>query len=347
MLSEAVDGTMMVSMMRTYSAEEVAAGRERFFNTHCLSVNNPDVEFSRRPTDIVQRSPQLFISCLETPTVYVVNDKSMELENIISTPEYPDFRPVRMMIFEASSRSAPTICEGGAVYNLASLEQEVLPHTAFTSNYSPVSHGSAGAYQVYYHLWDNEMQLVGFYNGYSNWFGEQFDPPYRGHTPIAMVDNMKATTFTMITRDGNGDYWQTTVGDTGSLYDANYTVIGVDIRENFKIGGTPDISSRTPFTSSPTYRGIYYAIGNKIYRKYFSDTTFPDTPWATIDAAGAEVTALAVSPDESQLYVGVQSGGDELNGHIYILNSQTGGQVDGSPYLNIGYKPVKIMYKAK
>lgn len=347
LLSEAADGTMMLSMMRNYSATELAAGKIRFFNTHCLTVNNPEIEFARRPTDIVQRGSQLFVSCIESPTVYVVNDKTMEMENIVRAAEYPDFRPMRMMIFDAGSRSAPTICEGGAVYNLASLEQEVLPHTVFTSNYAQVSHGYAGAYQTYFYLWDNVRKMLGFYNGYSLWFGEQFAPPYAGHEPIAMFDNMKGSTFTLISRH-NGEYWQTTLGIYGTLYDDSYNQIGVDIRENFRIGGAPAIAPGTPFASSSTYRSIYYAVGNKVYRKYFSDTVFPSTPWFTVDLAGTEVTALTVSPDDKQLYVGVsQSGGSGLNGHVYILDSQTGAQVSGSPYLNVGYKPVKIIYKSK
>lgn len=347
LLSKASDGTMMLSMMRNYSAEELAAGKIRFFNTHCLTVNNPEIEFARRPTDIVQRGSQLFISCIESPTVYVVNHKTMEMENIMHAPEYPNFRPMRMMIFDANSRSAPTICENGMVYNLASLEQQVLPHTVFKSTYSQVSHGYASTYQTYYYLWDNVKKMLGFFNGYSLFFGEQFAPPYTGHEPIAMFNNMKGSTFSMISRH-NGEYWQTTLGMSGPVYDAKYNIIGIDIKEHIKIGGTPAIESGTPFASSPTYRSIYYAVGNKVYRKYFSDTVFPGTPWFTVDLAGAQITALTVSPDDKQLYVGVsQSGVSGLNGHVYILDSQTGAQVSGSPYMNVGYAPVKIMYKSK
>lgn len=346
-LSEDTDGTMMLSMMRKYSAGEIAAGKVEFFNTHCLTTNNPDITFARRPTDIAKRGTQLFISCLESPTVYVVNDKTLETENIITVPEYANFKPLRLMILDANSRSNPAICEDGTIYNLASLEQEVLPHTLLTSKYSRVVHGYAAAYQTYYYTWDNQKGLVGFYNGYSNWTGEQFNPPYQGNTPVAMFDNMKGETFTMITAR-EGIFYQTTLGIYGSLYDANYNIVGVDIREHFAIGGAPTIDAATPFASSPTYRSIYYAIGNKIYRKYFSDPDFPSTPWATIDLSGAEITSLTVSPDESQLYVGVyQAGSGGLNGHIYLFNSQSGAAVSGSPYKQVAYKPVKIFYKKK
>lgn len=346
-LSEDTDGSMMLSMMRKYSAEELAAGKVEFFNTHCLTTNNPDISFARRPTDIARRGSQLFISCTDSPTVYIVNDKTLEMENIITVPEYANFKPTRMMILDANSRSNPTLCEDGSIYNLASLEQEVLPHTVFTSNYAQVTHGYAAAYQIYYYTWDYQKGVVGFYNGYSNWTGEQFNPPYQGHTPIAMFDNMTGQTFTMITSD-NGTFYQTTLGVFGSVYDANYNIVGIDIREHLAIGGSAAINASTPFASSPTYRSIYYAIGNKIYRKYFSDTDFPTTPWATIDLSGAEITSLTISPDESQLYVGVyQAGSGELNGHIYLLNSQSGANVSGSPYMNVAYKPVKIFYKPK
>ena len=78
-----------------------------------------------------------------------------------------------------------------------------------------------------------------------------------------------------------------------------------------------------------------------LFRQQFS-------PWTTINLENCEITYLGLSPDETQLYVGVyQPQESGLNGHLYILDSDTGKPVGDTPYLHVGYKPVKIMYKVK
>ena len=62
----------------------------------------------------------------------------------------------------------------------------------------------------------------------------------------------------------------------------------------------------------------------------------------------AEITSLAVSPDNQQLYVGVyQPQASGLNGSFYLLNCNTGKNEGDSPYLNVAYKPLKVVYKPR
>ncbi len=75
----------------------------------------------------------------------------------------------------------------------------------------------------------------------------------------------------------------------------------------------------------------------------------PTEPWRTLDdLEGAEITSLAVSPDNQQLYVGVyQPQASGLNGSFYLLNCNTGKNEGDSPYLNVAYKPLKVVYKPR
>ena len=86
---------------------------------------------------------------------------------------------------------------------------------------------------------------------------------------------------------------------------------------------------------------------NKIYRWYYSSTSFPTESWTVIDdISNAEITTMAISPDESQIYVGAyRSNESGENGYIYIYDTRTGQLIDS--YKNVAYKPVKIMYKVK
>ena len=104
------------------------------------------------------------------------------------------------------------------------------------------------------------------------------------------------------------------------------------------------------FPTRTTYQCLFYASGNKIYRWYYNTaTSFPTEPWRTLDdLEGAEITSLAVSPDNQQLYVGVyQPQASGLNGSFYLLNCNTGKNEGDSPYLNVAYKPLKVVYKPR
>lgn len=134
------------------------------------------------------------------------------------------------------------------------------------------------------------------------------------------------------------------------IYDDDWNLIGqtADVREQRTIQGNPPLTLNTPKVSNTKYKNLIYAEGNKLYRWYFSDDTFPTSAWATIDLEGAEISSLSLSPDQEELYVGVyQPGKEGLNGHVYILNSDTGKQVASSPYAHVAYKPIKILYKIK
>ena len=107
------------------------------------------------------------------------------------------------------------------------------------------------------------------------------------------------------------------------------------------------LEKENPKVASPSYQCLFYAQGNKIYRWYYSSTSFPTESWATIDdIPNAEITTMAISPDESQVYVGAyRSDESGENGYVYIYDTRTGRLINS--YKNVAYKPIKIMYKVK
>lgn len=341
-LSEAGDKTSMLSFLRTGDKGELLENGE--FETHCLMLNNPDVSFPKVPTDIAKRDKQLFISFKEKPSIYIVNTKTFELENIVEASEYPDFVPERLLLPDNAARTAVALCENGKVYNLATLEGIILPHTYLTATYS-VAYTYFGGYNPSYYLWDTDFQSLCFYNGYGTNYFQNFGPVWEGeHEAVAIFEDKKDDSFTVLTKR-DGVYWKTTLGNNLLVYDEDYNLIGIDIRDKKTVVGSPALEG-TPYVGSPLYQELIYAQGNKLYRWYYSDLEFPTTPWATIDLPGAKITSLAISPDEKQIYVGVyQPGESGLNGHIYILDSNKGTLIDS--FQNVGYKPVRIIYKVK
>lgn len=348
-LGEAADGQTELSFMRKFTAEELAAGAVEKFETHCLRTNNPDFQFAKSPSDMAKRINQLFISCKDKPTVYAINTKTFELENVISAPEYPDFIPTKIQVPDNAARTALAHTPSGKVYNLGTFEGLILPNTDLTSNYNRVTWEYFGGYNPSYYLWDNTLKTLCLYSGATPTNLLQ-EGTFEGHTPFAIFPNIAKDCFTVLSKK-EGTAYKTTLGN--SFYSYNYdnwpdVIKTFDLREQKTLTGDIPLTPETPQAASPKYKELLYAQGNKIYRWYYSDNNFPTTPWVTIDLPGAEITTLTLSPDEEQLYVGVyQPKESGLNGHLYVLNSDTGKPIGNSPYLNVACKPVKVMYKVK
>lgn len=342
-LSESNDGTGMLSFMR-----QMADGTLGNFETRCLSTNNPGVTFPKSPTDMSKRLSQLFISFKDNPSIYMVNDKTLELENVVTATEFSDFIPVAMMMPDNEARTAIALSENGKVYNLASREGLILSHTDLTSTYSLVHYGDYEGWNPAYYLWDPALHTICYYNGYTVDKCDQFETIWdEGHEIVAIFENEKGASFTVLTRK-NGEIWKTSLGTYIYQQDPEtYMYVGVDYRDVQRVIANPVLEKENPKVASSSYQCLFYAQGNKIYQWYYSSNSFPTESWATIDdIPNAEITAMAISPDESQVYVGAyRSDESGENGYIYIYDTRTGRLINS--YKNVAYKPIKIMYKVK
>lgn len=350
-LSSNAKGEPLLSIMRELSDKEIAEGKKRFFNTNCLEVNNPDIEFPQNPTDFRQRDKQLFISFKNQPSVYALNSQMLNVENII-TDGNPDFIPERLLIVDGTGNASPVISESGKIYKMATLEGLVVNYgTQMASTYDKNTALAIGlGYQDAVIFWDAEKEtIVDFYNYYYEYKAIDKGLDFAGHSPVALY-NRDGNYFTMITCK-NGVYMKTSIAYTWMIWNADYTQQTFGLSDNqVVVAGTPELTSETPYVSNTTYQCLFYASGNKIYRWYYNTaTSFPTEPWRTLDdLEGAEITSLAVSPDNQQLYVGVhQPQASGLNGSFYLLNCNTGKNEGDSPYLNVAYKPIKIVYKPR
>ena len=246
-LSESGDGTGMLSFMR-----QMADGTMGNFETHCLTMNNPGEVFPKSPTDMAKRLSQLFISYKNDPSVYVVNAKTFELENIVKAPEFSDFLPVVMMLPDNEARTAVAISENGKVYNLASMEGLILTHTILTSTYSSVQHSYFGGYQPYYYLWDVNQHTICYYNGYTAEYCQYFGPIWNGdHDVIAIFENEKGSSFTVLT-ELNGEIWKTSLSNTIYKLDDNYQKASVDYRDVQRVIANPVLKKEDPKVASPS-----------------------------------------------------------------------------------------------
>lgn len=352
-LSEDKEGTPMLSFMRELSDNEQTAGKKMKFINNCLQVNNPNLSFPKNPTDFGIRKDQMFVCFKNNPSIYMLNASMLNVENIITDPD-PKFIPERLFMLNSEARSATILSPDGNIFDLGSIEGIITPHKKFTSTYAPnIGFIVSCGYQEATVLWDTELPgIVHLFGGYHlrNTLMEGIN--FTGHTPVAMYSRDKDY-FTVLTRKGN-TFTKTTIANIWEINDGYDQSSGQLINPRFglaekqiEITGTPNFTSRTPYVSSPKYQCLYYAIGNNIYRWFYNNNNFPTTPWRTLDEINnAEITAISISEDEKQLYVGINDNSkNELSGSFYLLNSDTGKNEGDSPYLNVSNKPVRIMYK--
>ena len=172
-ISKNAEGKAMLSFMLTPTDGSDPIG---FKQGDQFSLNN-EKTFADNPTDIVQSSGQLIISCLGSEdglspaTLYSLNEKTFVLENTMTAPGFDDFKPTFLGIpgTSYSGRSYPILCEGGHTYEFSTTEGTLinaikLPHTYAQT---AVIHTESGGYYNFI-CWDNELKALALiYRGYA------------------------------------------------------------------------------------------------------------------------------------------------------------------------------------
>ncbi len=336
-LSETNEGVPMFSFMRELSDKDVTEGKRRKFVNNCLAASNPDIVFPSNPTDCSVYENNLYISFSDAPAIYKFNSKLLSLEGIEENPNDPDFIPTEIKHVTEFPSPGVVLTTGGKAYQFGQQQGVTIPHPSLFSTYSKAMVYAAG-YSLATILWDNKDNAIVNFDGYS--VSTTNDPYYyidfNEHEFITFFQK-DANNFITLTKK-NGKIMKTTLPYSWYNFSPEMPTI---------IEGDTDFNTHTPHVTSPKQGCLYYALGNKIYQWFFATQAFPTKPWKILnEIPNTEVTALSISEDEEQLYVGVNDNSkNELSGSFYLLNSDTGKNEGDSPYLNIAHKPVRIMYK--
>ena len=137
------------------------------------------------------------------------------------------------------------------------------------------------------------------------------------------------------------DFWTTNKND--------YTV-SLIINEKLKIigfGGVSLLKEDSPVVASNQHKAAYIGDTNKLYRWYYASSnmlTAGDKPFATIGSNSSIITSVELSDNQKEVYVTAYDPAQQgKNGSFYIVDSETGEIL--KEYLNIAYKPIKVIYK--
>lgn len=346
-LAENEIGEGTLAFMRKYTDSEIANGRVESFVNNCFTLNNPDLKLGKFPTDIAKRVSQIYISSKGEQKIYILNDKTFELEAQITASDLPGFKPVKMSVPDNLGRDAWILCEQGKIYKVALLEFLVSSHSAFPVNVvekSALGYDDNNAYSYY---WSNERSRLEQINYYIDYYGlatsgDQFKGQRMVQFFYAKALKAADDRLYVITNDpANPSVYRKTVYDNLATKLVNLT-----LKEEADLTGgiSATLNANSIIESNATYRKLLYANGNKIYSWFYTGTTSASAPFITIDAG--VVTSMSQTPDGKILYVGVyNSASAGLKGSVYVYNMDTGALI--KKHEGVTDKPVKLFYKKK
>ena len=376
-LSKDADGRPMLSFMQTPLNPDEEA---HFTEGDCLSLNNSDIFFSSHPADIVQTSGSLIFTCRgsgegnDIPAVYYLNEKTLVVENMFTGPEYPDYKPVKLLVPSTGSVGAayPILCDNGRVYEFSTAEAAIQPSRKLFYTYSPASFVVDQGVGYYYDvvLWDNDIDaLASIYNGYGPYYfshtyhlgrdDENFAQGnyFTGKKLSAMLpvrstkEQMKLNGNEAVVIVNNGVMLYSLVIGT-SFWAYNYELAENYLMDNggFKMVGfgKSPIDENTPCIANKTYYSLLFADGNKV-RRWNYTTSQLLTAAEELLAVGSDdaiITGFEISDDHLQTYVSFYEPlRDGLNGSVWVFDTDNGTVL--KKYDNVCYRPVKMFYKRK
>lgn len=376
-ISKDAQGKSHLAFMLTPTDPDATA---TFMEGDCFSVNNPEILFASNPTDMVQSSGNLIISCMgkdnasstDVPSIYYLNEKTFVVENVITAPEYADFRPTRLAIpaVGASGVAYPVLCENGNVYEFSTTEGALAEPVKLQHNYAQSCVINSGR-GYYYDLlfWDKDAgALCLIYNGYGPYYcskkynatredclaGENYfnGRKFLAMTLVRLTDAQKATDYPeAIVLTNAGTLLQKTVLCTSfHVYDSqNATTVLYDNGGTKMCGfGTSPINENTPCIANKTYYSLLFGQGNKVMRwNYTSSQQITQSDvLLKVGSDQAVITGFEISADHKRTYVAFYEPQQEgLNGSVWVFDTDKGTVLQ--KYDNVCYQPVKIMYKKK
>lgn len=337
--NESGDGTL--SFMRKYTDAEIAAGKVESFESNCFTKNNPGLILGKNPTDIAKKGRQVFITSRTEKKIYMMNDKTFELEAEVTAFDLPDFKPLKIILPDNAGREALILCEQGKLYKFSVLEFLVSPNGIYPALVSDKTAFGFDNNQTYRYVWNPTSSRIEQIT-YSTTTVRNTGTKFVGTNLIQFFYANSATLdderlYVITNTSGSPSVYRKTVFD-------NFDLAAPMEEVNLTGGISSTLTTTSIIHSNATYKKLIYANGNKIYSWFYTTTDSQAPPFITLDAG--VVTGMTQNADGKLLYVGVyNAAAPGLKGSIYVYNMDTGVLI--TKYEGVTDKPVKLFYKIK
>lgn len=342
-LGENDQGSGTLSFLRKFTPAEIEAGRVEGFANNLFELNNPGKSIGKGPSDLVKRGGQLYISSADDGKISVINGKTLELEAVITAPEFPDFMPYKLNVPDNASISSIILNKNGELYTLASQDLLILKNTSLADDVPDADLALKTA-------------VVGTMNFTHNYFWDKHGSKllnfwYISSSSLDVLANQEMISFFptsgsvyTLTKDKNdpSKLTKTVFGE----YIQVFFDTDIDLKEQREFtNSAPTLTENSITLVNEKYVKLVYANGGSIFNWFYTGIDIPTTPYINIPIPGV-VTSLASNPAGTELYVGVyNSTASGLKGSVLVYNIDNGTLIN--KYEGVSDKPVKLFYKTK
>ena len=284
------------------------------FQLNAYSLNNPLVSLGKKPTALLQQAGKLYIATEDPTQIVLVNDKTFAAEKKIPNPD-PE---LKYMIGNSSGSFGLTFFGGGKMLSFDNSQDGYMnaPQKMLEMMYP-------GAY-----LADKGMRL---YNGkysddilfYDNTFGMLLYGEWQCSSLLPETFKGKTLVDMIPCKHGEEALVFVQHKTTGIIEIVDISPLVPVIHSVTPVTGS-GITTHSAFLASQESVILYYSVGNKVFRyDYSSQGHFQSQPDFIVGKDGDVIKTMILSPDESKLYIAVNSSDGEYIGDVYCFDNKT------------------------
>jgi len=337
-LGEDATGQGSLSFLRKYPDRPIYQASAADFAQNVFAVNNPGMQIGRGPSDIAKRSTQLFIAAADDGKITLINDKTFEVESVITAPEYPDFKPIRINVPDNHATNSPVLVQNGRIFTIATNDHLILNHTTLPADvrFAPKTQYVGGLNFNVNYFWEPEKSRL-----WNLWYIDTHSKESLAGEELIHFFSANGFCY-VVTRDKQNpsEITKTIFGE----FIQEYFAEPLDIREQVTFtDANLTLKENSVTVLNDKYFRVIYANGRDIYRWNYSGTDFPTSPYIQLDIPGV-VTGMATNPEGTELYVGVyNAAASGAQGSLVVYDIERGTKL--GTFEGIADKPVKLYYK--
>lgn len=339
-LGEDAAGMATLSFLRKFPGRPIYQASANDFATGIFALNNPGMTLGSGPTDITKRVTQLYIAAKNDGKITIINDKTLEVESVITAPEFPDFKPIALNIPDDLARSSLILTENGKLYTIATLDHLILANTSLDADVrlAPRTQFLAGLNFTMNYFWEPATSVL-----WNIWYMNTNSKDLFAGQDMIQFFSANGLCY-VVTRDRNNptNITKTILGE----YIQEYFADPLDIREQ-RMFTEPNMTLKDNSVTvlNERYFRLIYADGRQIYRWNYSGVDFPSSPYIELDIPGV-ITSMETNPEGTELYVGVyNAAGTDAPGSIVVYDIDRGTKL--AEFEGVTDKPVKLYFKER
>ncbi|MCL2561971.1 MAG: hypothetical protein FWE10_06615 [Rikenellaceae bacterium] len=344
------DGTASIAFMKTLTPEEEEQGLQPRFRQDLFEYVN-GYRMGVDPIICHKVHNSLFIACGESQRVYQIDAKSFQLQFMYDYSRYAaDFVPLNLMAFDGEyCLNLVSTSANGGIARIQWNGLDIFPFTELRSQviFDRVAYRQDGLVNCRMCFINSAQGIIYAYgfdmNNPPNWYS--YMPCYDHFVGRQILHAFQDAQLNLIVYSKQGDtYLRTRVG---SFITSFVTFNSLDIIFELPcMVNTHLLTMDTPSVHNDLWNCLIFADGNKIYRWYYNQSDLPDAQYITL-ADGETVTALGLSADQRQLFVGSYNPSRQGHkGSYHVFNSDTGARI-GQSHEGVSDRPVTVMYKVR